>query len=125
MSYIRGVDRSQTHLLPPSIDEYVSANAPVRAIDLFVDQLDLEKLGCDRNQSAEIGRPGYDPRILIKLYLYGYLNRIRSSRRLEVEAGRNLELIFLLGGLVPDFKTISDFRKNNRECFKSIFKQFN
>src|SRR5262245_7412450 len=125
MSYLRGLDRSQTQLLPPSIEDYVPLHSPVRFIDAYVEQLDLEPLGFRRSQPAETGRPGYDPKDLLKIYLYGYMNRIRSSRRLENEAGRNLELMFLLRGLVPDFKTIADFRRDNRECFKKVFKQFN
>lgn len=125
MSYLRGSARLQTQLLPPTIEEYVPADAPVRFLDAFVDQLDLEKLGFQRSQPAQTGRPGYDPADLLKLYLYGYLYRIRSSRRLENEAHRNVELMWLLRQLRPDFKTIADFRKDNRQCFKGVFKQFN
>ncbi len=115
----------QTQLMPPSIEEYVPGDAPVRFLDAFVDQLDLEKLGFQRSQPAPTGRPGYDPADLLKLYLYGYLYRIRSSRRLESEAHRNVELMWLLRHLTPDFKTIADFRRDNRQCFKGVFKQFN
>lgn len=125
MSYLRGPARSQTQLFPPSIDEYVPADAPVRFIESFVEDLDLATLGFQRSQPAETGRPGYDPADLLKLYLYGYLNRIRSSRRLEAEAHRNVEVMWLLRQLAPDFKTIADFRKENRGCFKGVFKQFN
>ena len=125
MSYLRGPARLQTQLLPPSIEEYVPGDAPVRFLDAFVDQLDLEKLGFQRSQPAPTGRPGYDPADLLKLYLYGYLYRIRSSRRLESEAHRNVELMWLLRHLTPDFKTIADFRRDNRQCFKGVFKQFN
>jgi transposase len=125
MSYLKGFDRCQREFLPPSIEEYVPANSPVRFIDAFVESLDLVSLGFRRSEPAETGRPGYDPGDLLRLYLYGYLNRIRSSRRLESETRRNLELMFLLRCLAPDFKTIADFRKDNRECFKGVFKQFN
>jgi transposase len=112
-------------MLPPCLEEYVAANAPVRFIEAFVCDLDLQPLGFARSQPAGTGRPGYDPADLLKLYLYGYLNRIRSSRRLEAEARRNVELMWLLRRLAPDFKTIADFRKDNRECFKGVFRQFN
>jgi len=125
MSYLQGPDRLQTQLLPASVDEYVAANAPVRFIDAFVGQLNLETLGFQRSKPAQTGRPGYDPGDLLRLYLYGYLNRIRSSRRLERESHRNVELMWLLRCLTPDFKTIADFRKENRETFKGVFKQFN
>jgi transposase len=125
MSYLKGVDRSQTQLLPGSVEEYVPGDCAVRFIDAYVDQLDVERLGFSRSQPAETGRPGYDPRDLLKLYIYGYLNRIRSSRRLEIEGRRNLELIFLLRELAPDFKTIADFRKENRSSFKKVLKEFN
>ena len=125
MSYMEGVDRAQEHLLPPSVEDYVPAEAPVRFIDAFVDELDLAGLEFARARPAETGRPGYHPRDLLKLYLYGYLHRIRSSRRLEAEAARNLEVIWLLRSLRPDFKTIADFRKDNRACFKGVFKAFN
>lgn len=125
MSYVQGVDRGQDHLLPPRVEEYVADNAPVRFIDAFVDGLDLGALGFERARPAGTGRPPYDPRDLLKLYGYGYLNRVRSSRRLEAEATRNLEVIWLLRGVRPDFKTIADFRKDNRACFKGVFKAFN
>jgi transposase len=125
MNFIRGCDRSQVQLLPAAVDDYVSANAAVRFMDAFVEKLDLADLGFEHAQPAETGRPPYNPRDLLKLYLYGYLHRIRSSRRLEAEARRNLEVIWLLRGLAPDFKTIADFRKDNREAFKPLFKQFN
>jgi transposase len=125
MEHIRGVDRSQTLLLPSSLEDYVPAECPARFIDAYVDGLDFQKLGFARSQPASTGRPSYHPADLLKLYLYGYLNRNRSSRRLEAEAGRNLELIWLLRGLRPDFKTIADFRKDNRDAFLPLFKQFN
>jgi transposase len=125
MNYLRGPNRAEVQLLPPCLDDYVAANAPVRFLDAFVEGLDLEALGFARTTPAATGRPGYHPADLLKLYLYGYFNRIRSSRRLEAEAGRNCELIWLLRAVRPDFKTIADFRKDNRDCFKKVFKQFN
>jgi transposase len=125
MSYHKGPDRCQTQLLPPCLEDYVPADAPVRFIDVFVDGLELKQLGFQRSEASGIGRPPYDPADLLKLYVYGYLNRIRSSRRLEAEAGRNLELMWLLRSITPDFKTIADFRKDNRACFKEVLKQFN
>jgi transposase len=125
MTHIRGYDRAQVQLLPPSLDDYVPANCPARFIDAFVEGLDLQELGFNRAQPAQTGRPPYHPADLIKLYIYGYLYRIRSSRRLEAESGRNLELMWLLRCLRPDFKTIADFRKDNRQAFKLLFKRFN
>jgi transposase len=125
MGYIRGEDRGQDQMLPPRIEEYVSENAPVRFIDAFVEQLDFGKLGFERAVAAETGRPGYSPADLLKLFAYGYLQRIRSSRRLEAEAGRNLEVNWLLKGLRPDFKTIADFRKDNRAAFKGVLRELN
>jgi transposase len=125
MNYIRGADRSQTQLLPPSLEDYVPADGPARFIDAYVQGLNFQELGFAHAQPAATGRPSCHPADLLKLYLYGYLNRIRSSRRLEAEAGRNLELIWLLRGLRPDFKTIADFRKDNRAAFRPLFKQFN
>lgn len=123
--HIRGLDRDQVQMLPPCVEDYVTAEAPVRFIDAYVDGLDLAKLGFSRCQPKVTGRPAYHPGDLLKLYLYGYLHRIRSSRRLEAEATRNLELIWLLRGLRPDFKTIADFRKDNRAVFKGVFREFN
>ena len=125
MSYLRGPDRSQTQLLPPCLDDYVAPNAPARFIDAYVEGISFTDLGFTHAQPAATGRPPYHPADLLKLYLYGYLHRIRSSRRLEAEAARNLELIWLLRDLRPDFKTIADFRKDNRKAFKPIFKHFN
>jgi transposase len=125
MSFLRGPDRSETQMFPPCVEDYVAANASVRFIDAFVENLDLVELKFKRTQAAATGRPGYHPADLLKLYIYGYLYRIRSSRRLEAEAGRNLELIWLLRGIRPDFKTIADFRKENGTTFKGVFKQFN
>ena len=117
MAHISGEDRSQLLLLPDAVDDCVGPDNPVRFIDAFVDGLDLETAGFHRVEPSDKGRPGYDPADLLKLYIYGYLNRIRSSRRLEVETHRNLEVIWLLRQLKPDFKTIADFRRDNRGAF--------
>ena len=124
MHHIQGCDRDQTLLLPNSVADYIGPDNPVRFIEAFVDQLDLQEAGFCRVEPKETGRPGYDPADLLKLYMYGYLNRVRSSRRLEAETRRNLEVIWLLRGLTPDFKTIADFRKDNRGAFKPVFRQF-
>ena len=124
MAHITGEDRSQLLLLPDAVDDYVGPDNPVRFIDAFVDGLDLEAAGFRRVHPKGTGRPGYDPGDLLKLYLYGYLNRIRSSRRLELETHRNLEVIWLLRCLQPDFKTIADFRRDNRRAFRQVFRSF-
>ena len=124
MAHITGEDRSQLQLLPDAVDDYVGPDNPVRFIDAFVDGLDLEAAGFQRVQPADKGRPGYDPADLLKLYIYGYLGRIRSSRRLEAETHRNLEVIWLLRQLKPDFKTIADFRRDNRGAFRAVFRHF-
>jgi transposase len=124
MTHITGHDRSQTLLLPESLDDYVGPENPVRFIDAFVDSLDLAAAGFARVHSKETGRPGYAPADLLKLYIYGYLNRVRSSRRLEAETHRNIEVIWLLRHLKPDFKTIADFRSDNRNAFRPAFRQF-
>src|SRR5919205_1597426 len=111
--FVEGQDRRQTILLPDCVDDYVTEENPVRAIEAFVDALDLAALGFAGVVPAATGRPGYHPATLLKLYLYGYLNQVTSSRRLEREAGRNVELMWLTGRLAPDFKTIADFRKDN------------
>ena len=123
MAYITGEDRNQITLFPEAVDDYITSDNPVRVIETFVNSLDMQKLGFQRAEPMHTGRPPYDPRDLLKLYLYGYLNRIRSSRRLETEAGRNLELLWLLQKLKPDFKTIADFRKDNSKAIKGVFKQ--
>src|SRR3954469_15350754 len=115
---------SQTLLLPESLDDYVGAENPVRFIEAFVDGLDLTTAGFIRVAPKRTGRPGYDPADLLKLYIYGYLNRVRSSRRLEAETHRHIEVIWLLRHLKPDFKTIADFRRDNRKAFRPIFRQF-
>jgi transposase len=124
MAHITGHDRSQILLLPESLDDYVGPENPVRFIEAFVDGLDLAAGGFARAQAKETGRPGYQPADLLKLYIYGYLNRIRSSRRLEAETHRNIEVIWLLRHLKPDFKTIADFRRDNRKAFRPVFRQF-
>jgi transposase len=124
MGYIEGHSRDQMLLLPASVDDYVAADNPVRFIAAFVDDLDLGELGFGRSRPNATGRPGYDPADLLKLYLYGYLNRVRSSRCLAAETARNLEVIWLLGGLRPDFRTIADFRRANRAAFKPLFQSF-
>ncbi len=124
MAYIEGHARDQALLLPASVEDYVAADNPVRFIDAFVDDLDLGEADFHRARPKATGRPGYDPGDMLKLYLYGYLNRVRSSRRLEAEATRNLELIWLLRGLRPDYKTIADFRRDNRGAFKAVFRAF-
>ena len=124
MAHISGEDRSQLLLLPDAVDGYVGPDNPVRFIDAFVDGLDLEGAGFERVRPKDKGRPGYAPSDLLKLYIYGYLNRVRSSRRLEVETHRNLEVTWLLGRLQPDFKTIADFRRDNRQAFRQVFRAF-
>src|SRR6202161_1563897 len=124
MTHISGFARDQLLLLPEAIDDYVDAENLVRFIDAFVDGLDLAAVGLARVEAKATGRPGYAPGDLLKLYIYGYLNRIRSSRRLEREAQRNIEVIWLGRGLKPDFKTIADFRRDNCGAFKSVFRQF-
>ena len=113
MSYMRGDDRGQAALLPAAIEDYVAADAPVRVIDSFVDELNMVALGFARAVAAATGRPPYDPRDLLKLYIWGYFNEVRSSRRLERECRRNVEAMWLLRRLAPDFKTIADFRRDN------------
>lgn len=124
MGYISGESREQITLFPEVVDDYISAENPVRFIEAFVDGLDMVGLGFEKAAPNEMGRPGYDPRDLLKLYLYGYLNRVRTSRRLEIEAGRNLELMWLMRKLRPDFKTIADFRKENTKALKKVFREF-
>ncbi len=112
--FVQGADRQQTTLLPECLDDWVDESNPVRAVDVFVDALELRDLGFDGVDPAATGRPAYHPSPMLKLYIYGYLNRVQSSRRLEREAGRNLEVMWLTGRLVPDHKTIADFRKKQR-----------
>lgn len=121
--FIEGESRSQATLFPERIDDYISEENAVRVIDVFVDELDLSGLGF-KTIPEVTGRPAYHPATMLKLYIYGYLNRIQSSRRLEREAGRNVELMWLLGRLAPDFKTIADFRKNNGEAIRLVCREF-
>lgn len=124
MGYVEGAERTQATLFPQSLDEYVTAENPVRFIDAFVAGLNLEALGFERAVPAETGRPGYDPADLLRLYVYGYLNRVRSSRRLEMECQRNVEVMWLLGKLHPDHKTIADFRKDNGKGVRQVCREF-
>src|SRR5436190_7509932 len=124
MNYIAGSDRTEALLLPEVLDDYIAPENPVRFIDAFVGQLDLGKAGFTNAQLQETGRPPYDPGDLLRLYLYSYLNRVRSSRGLEREASRNLELIWLLRKLRPDFKTVADFRRDNGKAIKSVCREF-
>jgi len=125
MKFIAGVDREQALLLPERVEDYVGQDANVRFVDAFVDGLVLDQYGLSRSKPAATGRPGYAPSDMIKLYLWGYLNKVESSRRLERDCLRNLELIWLLRRLAPDFKTIADFRRDNAKAFKQVFRDFN
>jgi len=124
MGYIAGVDREQQVLFPETLDEYVTADNAVRFIDAFVARLDLKTLGFARATPAQTGRPGYDPGDLLRLYVYGYMSRVRSSRALEREAQRNVEVMWLLGKRHPDHKTISDFRRDHADALKDVYRQF-
>jgi len=121
--FITGESRTQATLFPEQLDDYVSEDNATRVIDVFIDGIDLSAMGF-KTTSAATGRPGYHPESMLKLYVYGYLNRIQSSRRLEREAGRNVELMWLLGRLAPDFKTIADFRKDNTKAIKLVCREF-
>src|SRR6202011_3059165 len=122
--FIDGEDRLQQTLLPNSLEDYVSEEDPVRVIEVFIDELDLAASGFSGMTPATTRRPAYHPSTLLKIYLYGYLNRLQSSRRLEREAQRNIELMWLVGRLAPDFKTIADFRKNNGAAIRAVWCQF-
>ena len=122
--FVRGEVRAQRILLPSSLDDYVTKENPVRIIEVFVDGLDLTKLGFAGMVPATTGRPAYHPATMLKLYLYGYLNRVQSSRRLERETQRNIEVMWLTGRLMPDFKTIADFRKDNGPAIRATCRQF-
>lgn len=124
MKYITGENRNQIALLPECIEDYVGDDNPVRVIDAFVNQLDMDVMGFKRAKPNETGRPSYDPRDLLKLYIYGYFNKIRSSRKLMHECARNIEIMYLIGRLIPDFRTIADFRKENPKALKNVFKAF-
>ena len=118
--FVEGIDRNQSSLFPAELEDYVAEDNPVRAVDAFVDGLDLGKLGFGRVVPFEKGRPCYHPATLLKIYIYGYLNRVPSSRRLERECQRNIELVWLTGQLAPDFKTIADFRKDNGKAIREV-----
>ena len=122
--FIEGVDRDQSSLFPECLEDWVDEDNAVRVIDVFVDELDLRGLGFDRADPEATGRPGYHPSVLLKLYIYGYLNRVQSSRRLEREAGRNVEVMWLTSRLRPDHKTIADFRKDNGPAIRKVCAQF-
>ena len=122
--FVQGEDRTQATLLPELLDDYVAENNPVRVIDVFVDNLDLGELGFEGVEPAVTGRPSYHPSTMLKIYIYGYLNRIQSTRRLEVETQRNVELMWLISRLMPDFKTIANFRKDNSKAIRSVCRQF-
>lgn len=124
MKYIEGSNRYQPTMLPPILDEYIDENNPTRVIDAFVDSLDLSELGFNKTTLSKTGRPPYSPYILLKLYIYGYFNKIRSSRKLETETYRNVEVMWLLENLKPDHKTISRFRKDNINKIKKVFDSF-
>src|SRR5216684_7548464 len=122
--FVQGADRGQSTLLPECLDDWVADDNPVRVIDAFVAALDLAELGFGGVEPAGTGRPSYHPAALLKLYIYGYLNRVHSSRRLEREAGRNVEVMWLTGRLVPDHKTIADFRKDNGRAIRQVCSRF-
>jgi transposase len=122
--FIEGESRTQSTLLPECLDDYIAETNPVRVVDVFVDELDLGKQGFEGVEPAATGRPAYHPAVLLKLYIYGYLNRIQSSRRLEKESQRNVELMWLTGRLMPDFKTIASFRKDNGKAIRNVCRQF-
>ena len=122
--FVQGMDRGQATLLPECLDDWIGEDNPVRVIDAFVDALDLAEIGFAGVEPAATGRPSYHPSVLLRLYIYGYLNRIQSSRRLEREAGRNLEVLWLLSRLAPDHKTIADFRTDNGAALRKVCARF-
>ena len=122
--FIEGEARSQSVLFPERLEDWIAEDNPVRAVDAFVEELDLAELGFAGAAPAETGRPAYHPAMLLKIYIYGYLNRIPSSRRLERETQRNVELMWLTGRLTPDFKTIADFRRDNGEAVRRVCREF-
>jgi len=122
--FIEGENRAQSTLFPESLDEYIAEDNAVRVVDAFVDKLDLKQLGFERAEPSVTGRPGYQPATMLKIYVYGYLNRLQSSRRLERESHRNVELIWLTGRLMPDYKTIADFRRDNRKAIRRVCVEF-
>jgi transposase len=122
--FVEGTDRGQATLFPECLEDWIDEDNPVRVIDAFVDKLALSRMGFDGVVPEATGRPSYHPAILLKLYIYGYLNRVQSSRRLEREAGRNVEVMWLTGRLIPDHKTIADFRKDSGPAIKQVCVQF-
>ncbi|RLL49731.1 transposase, partial [Mariprofundus sp. EBB-1] len=122
--FVVGESRSQSTLFPELLDDYVTEDNPVRVIDVLVDELDMRGLGFNGVDPQATGRPAYHPATLLKLYVYGYLNRIQSSRRLERESQRNVEVMWLTGRLMPDFKTIADFRKDNGKAIQNVCREF-
>jgi transposase len=122
--FIEGEERSQVTLLPECLDDYIAEDNPIRVVDVFVDELRLHELGFEGAEPAATGRPSYHPAVLLKIYIYGYLNRVQSSRRLEREAQRNVELMWLTGRLAPDFKTIADFRKDHGDAIRKVCREF-
>ena len=122
--FIEGEDRAQVSLLPDCVDDYVGTDNPVRVIEAFVEQLDLREMGFESIDPEATGRPAYHPSVMLKIYIYGYLNRVQSSRRLEHESQRNIEVMWLIGRLMPDFKTIANFRKDNSKAIRRVCRQF-
>ena len=122
--FVTGADRTQGTMFPAQLEDYVAADNPVRVIDFFIDQLDLAKLGFGGVKPKDTGRPAYHPAVMLKIYVYGYLNRVQSSRRLERECQRNVEAMWLTGCLAPDFKTIADFRKDNGPAIRKVCREF-
>ncbi|CAN0625047.1 transposase [Burkholderia multivorans] len=122
--FIEGDDRKQVTLLPECLDDFIAEDNPVRIIDAFVEELELGSLGFDGATPSATGRPSYHPAVLLKIYIYGYLNRVQSSRRLERECQRNVELMWLTGRLAPDFKTIADFRRDNDVGIRNVCRRF-
>src|ERR1700740_433118 len=122
--FIEGEDSKQVTLLPECLDDFIVEDNPVRIIDAFVEELELRSLGFDGATPSTTGRPSYHPAVLLKIYIYGYLNRIQSSRRLQRECQRNVELMWLTGGLAPDFKTIADFRDDNGTGIRNVCRRF-
>ena len=122
--FVEGTDRGQSTLFPECLEDWIDENNPVRVIDVFVEELDLDELGFDGVAPEDTGRPSYHPSLLLKLYIYGYLNRVQSSRRLEREALRNVEVMWLTGRLAPDHKTIADFRKDNSGAIRQVCARF-
>jgi transposase len=122
--FVEGESRDQATLFPEHLDDWIAEGNPVRAVDAFVDELNFRALGFESADPAATGRPAYHPATLLKIYIYGYLNRVQSSRRLERESQRNVELIWLTGRLAPDFKTIADFRRDNGPAIRTVCAQF-